>query len=742
MARNDEMAELKKIVNLVQDYVEKYKYAYIIPEHVLIVLLEDEKCKRMINKITSDTSKELTISDIKSAVEKYIEANVDKVKTTSAISPTMAYTKIIQNSITQAAMRSLEPDSLNIFSSLFLDKDQSCAFFLGKHGIYEENVQEYIREHRRDDNDFLDDNLSEYAVELVSIAKKGKIDPLIGREKEIERVVQVLAKKRSCNPIFVGESGTGKSAIVEGLALRIAEGKVPDSLKDKLLYAIDLTGMVAGAKYRGEFEKRLQDTIKEAIKNPNIILFIDELHTVCGAGSAEGTMDASNILKPYLSRGELRCIGATTYDEYKNSILKNKAFARRFKKIDVCEPNKEETLGILKGLKTRYEEFHGVSFPDDVLQYIVKLSGQYIFDKFFPDKAIDVMDEIGARYHSQIQTGDTATKIDVETVICSMANISKITVEMDDCEKLRSLGDRIKENLYGQNEIVDKIVRQVRMSKAGLASADRPLVFMGVGQSGCGKTELAKQVASSLGIGFVKLDMSEYSEEYSTSRLIGSAAGYVGYEQAGALTEPLIKNPHCVVLLDEIEKANKTVFDLLLQVMDEGRLTDNHGREASFRNAIVIMTSNVGCSDADKISKPLGFGSSDKAYSEKKGKALEDAFKSKFSPEFRNRITDVFYFNPLGEESLGLIVDKNIRRINNALKEKETTVEITPNAKQWFIKKSMEENAGGRPVERIINSNVSEKIADEILFGRLSKGGKAVVDEVKNEIVLKISKKK
>ena len=742
------MEELKKIINDVQDYVEKEKYAYIIPEHLFVVLLNDKKCIKMLKQITNN---EECIEKLKTVSELYIEKMVEKTDNVANIQPTNSYSKIIQNTITLCAMRSSPPNSLNLFAGLFTEKEDNAAvFFLSSVGVTEEKVREYICEARKISIPFLkegeDDNgnygfLSKFAVNLVELAKNGKIDPLIGRGKEVERVIQVLAKRRSNNPLICGENGTGKTAVVEGLALKIANGEVPDSMKDKVIYALDMAGMLAGAKYRGEFEERLQNTIQEVIKNKNVILFIDEIHNVCGAGSNDGTFDASNILKPYLSRGELRCIGATTYDEYKSKIQKDKAFARRFKKIDCVEPSKEETFEILKGLKKHYQDFHGISFNDEILKYIVKLSERFLTERFFPDKAIDIMDEIGAKYHSGIKNGTTATKDDVESVVSSMANVPKISVEDNEKERLKHLSENIKSNLFGQDEIVDKMVKQIHMSKAGIANIGKPISALLCGRTGVGKTEFARRLASALGINFIKLDMSEYSEEYSTSRLIGSAAGYVGYEQGGALTEPLIKNPHSVVLLDEIEKANESVYNILLQVLDDGKLTDNHGREASFRNAIVLMTTNVGFRDAENTKKNLGFVSTQKQLEDKIEKNLKDELKNHFSPEFRNRLTNIFYFNNLNDDAMKLIVDKNIRRINDCLKEKNVEVDISDEAKNWIVQESLKENSGGRPVERIVDSQISEKVSEEILFGKLINGGKvkASFDKEKNELTLSFS---
>lgn len=742
MPNNHEMEEIKRLVNQVQDFAEKHKYAYIIPEEMLYILLSDAKCVELIKALTTDKNKAKAVSELKKEVSQYIEENVEKATDISNISLTGSYSKLLHDAVSQASMRSMEADSLCVFIMLFNDKEQASSYFLSKHGIFEDDVQEYVRKMRDKTGGAVGTTyLAKYAVDLTQFARDGKIDPLIGREKEVERVAQILARKKNSNPVLVSDPGVGKTAIVEGIALKIANGDIQNSLKDKVIYALDLPAMVAGTKFRGEFEDRLENTIKEASSNENIILFIDELHTIVGAGSSEGSMDSSNILKPYLSRGQLRIIGATTYDEYKNKIEKDKALCRRFKKIDLAEPSKDETFQILQGLRPKYEEFHGIKYSDDVLQRTVDLSARYIVGKFFPDKAIDIIDEIGAKYHSGIKSGTEATCEDVEEVVCSIANIPKISVETDDKAKLKTLGDRIKTNLFGQDEIVDKIVRQVRMSRAGLGAKGKPISVMCCGSTGCGKTELARTLANELGIGFTKLDMSEYQEEYSVSRLIGSAAGYVGYEQPGALTEPLIKNPHQVLLLDEIEKANKSVFDLLLQVMDDGKLTDNHGREATFKHAIIIMTSNVGYAGASTMSNSLGFTKSETDDEKRTKKAIEEAYKKKFSPEFRNRLTDVFYFNNLNEQVMGMIVDKNIRNLQTALDDKNVTVNLSDNAKKWIVDKAVAEKAGGRPVERIVNNEITEKVADEILFGELAdNGGSINVDEKNGEITLEFVK--
>lgn len=714
--------EIKQLLQRVQDYAEKNRFGYIVPEMMLLALLKDDKCANMVNSLANDKNAAETIWN---EMDAYINSVVDKTERTDDIIATTAYSNLIQASITHGGMRGIDADSLCVFIMQFSDKSNAAIYFLSKHGIYEDNVRDYISKYRQTgaDPNGKGGCLSKYAVDLTGMAREGKIDPLVGREREIKRITQVLNRRRGSNVVLVGDAGSGKSSIVEGLALDIVAGAVPDSLANKTIYALNMTSMVAGTKYRGEFEERLERLLKEVSGRDDVILFIDELHTIVGAGSSEGAMDCSNILKPYLSRGELHIIGATTYDEYKNKIEKDKALCRRFKKIDVCEPSVDETMLILQGLRPKYEEYHGIRYSDEILRHIIELSGRYIIGKCFPDKAVDVMDEIGASYRSGLKNGTEATMEDVEQVICSIANLPSISVNMDEKERLKTLADRMKQNLFGQDDIIDKVCRQIRMAKAGLQNINKPLSIIEIGSSGTGKTEFARTLASELGIGFTKIDMSEYQEEYSVSKLIGASAGYVGYDQAGALTEPLIKNPHQVILLDEIEKANHSVYDLLLQVMDDGKLTDNHGREATFKNAIIIMTSNVGCANADQMSSSVGFVKSSSDSNERKQKAIEDAFKKRFSPEFRNRLTDVFYFRQLTDDVMEKIVDKNIRRIETALKDKNVHVVLHDGARKMIASMASSEHAGGRPVERIVNAEISERVADEVLFGSLSENG-------------------
>lgn len=731
-----EFQELKSLFDKVNVFVAKEGSAYVLPEHLLSVLLEEERIRKTFADVKVD------VAPIQRDLKKFLKG-VEKVP--SDITPpltTLAYTSLFQKALGIAKVRGVEPDSRYVLLAFFETEtsDGECEshaqYFLQRHGMTAEKVRDYLLKKGDDGGEALE----KFAVNLVDMAKAGKIDPLIGRHEEVDRVIQVLNKKRSNNALLVGVPGCGKTAIVEGLALKIAKNEVPASIKDFSIYALDMGAMIAGTKFRGEFEERLQNVVKEAAKNERCFIFIDELHNVIGAGAgSDGSLDAGNILKPYLSRGELRMIGATTYDEYKNKILKDKAFCRRFKKIDLSEPSKEDTFKILQGVRSQYEAFHGVKFNDEVLQYAVDLAGRFILDRSFPDKAIDVIDEIGSSYKAGFYKGKTASKDDVERVISKIANIPVQTTTESDKDKLRTLGDRIKASLFGQDDTVDDVVKKIKIVKAGFGNKNKPISLFFCGPTGNGKTEFAKQLASNLGIGFVKLDMSEYSEKYSVSKLIGAAPGYVGFEQAGALTEPIIRNPHCVLLLDEIEKADKSVFDLLLQVLDEGKLTDNQGREASYRNAIVIMTSNTGCSAAERSSASMGFVKSEECEKENKESIIDKAMKSTFTPEFRNRIQGMYMFNALNEQSMRLIVRKNMAVINADLAGQGVVIELTENCEKHIAELAMKENMGGRPVERLLSKYVQTPLVDELLFGKLEKGGRAVVDVKDGEFTFLLS---
>lgn len=691
--------ELFNVLKRLQLNVEKNLYAYLVPEHILASLLEEPRFHEIATFCKADEN------DIRKIISDVIESQ-EKVSNPVDVVPSPDYTKTIKACSFFAETRSYEIRVEHILLALLGNGEESVAYYaLVKNNITKENIERFIEE--EDNHEDL-----KYATNLNGLAAQGKFDTLIGREQEIQRVIQILHKKRASNVILCSNPGVGKTALVEGLATKIVKGEVPETLRNACIWSLDLGSMVAGTKLRGEFEERLKSTIDSVLKNENTILFIDEIHNIVSAGSAEGALDASNILKPYLTDNRFRCIGATTYDEYKKKILKDKALARRFKKIDLNEPSKEETIQILTGLRNSYQEFHGVNFPDEIIRLIVDLSDRYLLGQFFPDKAIEVMDEIGSQYRSKLKNGTTVTKEDVETLIASMANVQNITVNNDDKLVLKNLAQNIKKDLFGQDDIVDKVVQHIKLAKAGLTSKNKPLgIFGAIGSTGSGKTEFAKQLAKNLGISLLKLDMSEYSEKNSVSKLIGTSPGYVGFDQSGALTEPMIQNPYRVVLLDEIEKADPAIYDLLLQVMDEGRLTDNNNREASFRNAIILMTSNVGASRAESAKTTIGFSGEST-----KDTILKDELKKKFTPEFRNRFTDIFYFNDLDESVIGMIVDKEIRYLNKSLEDKRIKVIISDSAKDFLVKKAVEEKMGGRPVERLVHKYIAEKLVDKILF--------------------------
>ena len=770
--------ELSVVAHASSRLAMQMRHAYLLPEHLFLAFLQAEEFSEYTTEVF-ERRHHTDRKELEEQLRRYLEANNEKLKEGHIPEITPAYKRVVAQVILQLksaqdyffpAMFLLGLLQVECFSAMFI---RQILFEPGEllrdvrmmkkprtkpsSGELAGQGHELSPRHQSDsdfpfgedeeemspfsiEDDFLFGDgpeakepasaLETFAIELVEQAKAGKIDPLVGRQEELERMIEILHKKRSSNALVVGNEGVGKTAVVEGLAWRIAHGKVPASLRGYKIYALNLGAMIAGSELRGAFERRLEQCIKEIIEQQKCFLFVDEIHTMLGAGTGrDGTLDASNIIKPHLARGELRCIGATTYDEYQKRILNDRAFARRFMKIDLAEPNAEETLKILKGLAKPYEKYHGVKFPAAILRLIVELSERHIHEKYFPDKAIEIMDECGARYHSGLATGNAVTKDDVERVVCRIANLPSLAVHDDDSDKLLHLEDRLKENIYGQDETIRQLTQRVKVAKAGFQDPRKPLLCAFLcGPSGCGKTALARQLASELGIAFVKLDMSEFSEEYAASRLVGSAPGYVGYDRPGALTEPVIQTPHCLLLLDEIEKAHAVVFNLLLQVLDEGRLRDNKGREASYRNAIIIMTSNVGSrASADAINL-LGFNKSDADQAQNRQEIIQRVMKQTFPPEFRNRIQLTMMMNDLTLEALKDIVGKTLRMTNQQLASRKVTIRLTPEAIAQIAQRAAAEHLGGRPVERIFEEVVKQKLVDELLFGKLAKGGQATVD--------------
>jgi ATP-dependent Clp protease ATP-binding subunit ClpA len=568
-------------------------------------------------------------------------------------------------------------------------------------------------------------------LDLVQRAAEGKLDPLIGRELEIERTMQVLCRRRKNNPVFVGDPGVGKTAMAEGLAQKISAGDVPDLLKDIRIFSLDLGGMLAGTKFRGDFEARLKGVIAALKKLPKAILFIDEIHTIVGAGAtSSGSMDASNILKPVLATGDIRCIGSTTYEEYKNHFEKDRALSRRFEKIEIHEPPISESIQILKGLRSRYEEHHGIVYSDSALKAATELSSKFLNDRYLPDKAIDVIDEAGA--YVRLSGSPRRKKIhpsDIEKIVAKMARIPARSISTSDRSKLENLDVRLKEVVFGQDPAISGLVTAIKRSRAGLGTPGKPIgSFLFTGPTGVGKTEVSRQLALILGVEFIRFDMSEYMEKHAVARLIGAPPGYIGFDQGGLLTDGVRKHPYSVLLLDEIEKAHPDLFNILLQVMDHATLTDNNGRKADFRNVIVIMTSNAGSREMSAAS--IGFGDLDKD-SESKGKKAVEKF---FSPEFRNRLDAIISFQALDLAIMEKIVDKFMKELNEQLVVKRVTVNITPAVRTWLAKEGHDPKYGARPLSRVIQKDIKDRLSDEILFGRLSKGGEVFIDMQDNEL--------
>jgi ATP-dependent Clp protease ATP-binding subunit ClpA len=577
------------------------------------------------------------------------------------------------------------------------------------------------------------DPLKVYAVDLVARAAEGRIDPLIGREEELERVVHVLCRRRKNNPLLVGETGVGKTAIAEGLALRLHEGKVPDALKGAPLFSLDMGALLAGTRYRGDFEERVKSVLEALGQHPGALLFIDEIHTLVGAGAVNGgSMDASNLLKPMLARGELRCIGATTYQDVKTSLDRDRPLARRFQKIDITEPGEADSVAILKGLRGRYEEHHGVKFSDAALEAAVRLSARHLRDQLLPDKAIDVLDEAGAA--QKLLPARQRRKVigvpEVEAVIACMARVPVAEVTADDRTRLGSLEDGLKAVLFGQDLAVAKVCSAIKLSRSGLRGSERPMgSFLFAGPTGVGKTELARQLAKILGVAFIRFDMSEYMEKHAVSRLIGAPPGYVGFEDGGLMVDAVRRNPHAVLLLDEIEKAHPDLFAILLQVMDHATLTDNHGRKADFRHVVVILTTNAGARNLS--ARQVGFAGSGPATS------ARGAIEKAFTPEFRNRLDAIIQFQSLGKAEILKVVDKNLAELQALLDEKRVTVEVSRPAREWLAEKGYEPAFGARPMARLVENQLKKPLADAILFGPLAEGGRAVVDLFKGDLRLR-----
>jgi len=732
--------ELSTALGFAVREAKKRRHEYVCVEHVLYAILNHETGMETIEKCGGSPEQ------IKDELEKFFDEKLTKIETKDeyVLQQTIGFQRMIQRAINHA--RSAEKNEVNlgdILASIFQEKDSHAAFYLESEGITRLDVLKYIshssesEKKSKSDQDLSQrmfpqaepkpkrqskkDPLEAFTTDLLKKARDGKIDPLIGRENEMDRIMQVLCRRRKNNPILVGDPGVGKTAIAEGLALRIHKKQVPDLLEDCELYSLDMGTLLAGTKYRGDFEQRLKDVINALEQKENALLIIDEIHTVVGAGATtSGSMDASNILKPALSSGDIKCIGTTTYEEYKNHFEKDRAFSRRFEKIDVPEPSVEETCEILKGLRPYYEEHHGLHYSDTTLTAAAYLSDKYINDRLLPDKAIDVIDETGAylRLKGSGTRKNVSTK-DIETIVAKIAKVPVTSVTSTDRANLESLPARLLKVIYGQDDAITTLTTAIKRSRAGLSAPDRPIgSFLFMGPTGVGKTEVAKQLAANMGIEFLRFDMSEYMEKHAVSRLIGAPPGYVGFEQGGILTDSIRKHPHSILLLDEIEKAHMDLYNILLQVMDYATLTDNNGKSADFRNVILIMTSNAGAREMD--ANNIGFGSQTAQTDSKALKAVEKTF----SPEFRNRLDHIVQFNHLSKKVMEMIVDKNMNELKAMLKTKEISLTYSAKARTFLAHKGYDPKFGARPLARLIQTTIKDKLTDEILFGKLEKGGK------------------
>lgn len=750
-------------VSLHMAFVEarQQRHEFITVEHLLLALLDNPSAAEVLRACAAN------IDDLRKSLANFIKDNTPQVAGTDDVDtqPTLGFQRVIQRAIMHVQSTGSgkkEVTGANVLVAIFGEKDSHAVYYLHQQGVTRLDVVNFIAHGIKksdppetgkpsessgeaeegaaaEKGDSKASPLEQYTQNLNQAAKEGKIDPLIGREYEVERVIQILCRRRKNNPLLVGEAGVGKTAIAEGLAWRIVQGDVPEILAEGNVYSLDMGALLAGTKYRGDFEQRLKGVLKSLKDKPNAILFIDEIHTLIGAGAASGgTLDASNLLKPALSSGQLKCIGATTFTEYRGIFEKDAALSRRFQKVDVVEPSVQETIDILKGLKSRFEEHHNVKYANAALQAAAELSAKYINDRHLPDKAIDVIDEAGAaqRILTPSKRKKTIGKAEVEEIVAKIARIPPANVSNDDRSKLQTIERDLKSVVFGQDRALEVLAAAVKMARSGLGRADKPIgSFLFSGPTGVGKTEAAKQLAYIMGIELIRFDMSEYMERHAVSRLIGAPPGYVGFDQGGLLTEAVTKKPHAVLLLDEIEKAHPDIFNVLLQVMDHGTLTDNNGRKADFRNVIIIMTTNAGAETMNKSS--IGFTNPRQS-----GDEMGD-IKRLFTPEFRNRLDAMVSFKALDENIILRVVDKFLLQLETQLAEKKVEVTFTDKLRKHLAKKGFDPLMGARPMQRLIQDTIRRALADELLFGRLTEGGRLTVDlddkdESKTEVLLDI----
>jgi len=734
-------------VSLHMAFVEarQQRHEFITVEHLLLALLDNPSAAEVLRACTAN------IDDLRKSLTNFIKDNTPQVAGTDDVDtqPTLGFQRVIQRAIMHVQSTGngkKEVTGANVLVAIFGEKDSHAVYYLHQQGVTRLDVVNFIAhgikksdppepskagdspaaegEEGGGEKNEKSSPLEQFTQNLNQMAKDGKIDPLIGREYEVERTIQILCRRRKNNPLLVGEAGVGKTAIAEGLAWRITQKDVPEILAEAIIYSLDMGALLAGTKYRGDFEQRLKGVLKSLKDKPNAVLFIDEIHTLIGAGAASGgTLDASNLLKPALSNGQLKCIGATTFKEYRGIFEKDAALSRRFQKVDVVEPTVSETVDILKGLKSRFEEHHGVKYAINALQAAAELSAKYINDRQLPDKAIDVIDEAGAaqRILPVSKRKKTITKTEIEEIVAKIARIPPANVSNDDRGKLKTLERDLKNVVFGQDKALEVLAASVKMARSGLGRGDKPIgSFLFSGPTGVGKTEAAKQLAYIMGIELMRFDMSEYMERHAVSRLIGAPPGYVGFDQGGLLTEAVTKKPHAVLLLDEIEKAHPDIFNVLLQVMDHGTLTDNNGRKADFRNIIIIMTTNAGAETMNKAT--IGFTNPRAA-----GDEMAD-IKRLFTPEFRNRLDATVSFRALDETIIMRVVDKFLLQLETQLDEKKVDVTFTDKLRQHLAKTGFDPLMGARPMQRLIQDTIRRALADELLFGRLIDGGRLTVD--------------
>ena len=737
-------SELEKNLNDAFKLAHKKKHEFVTVEHLFLSLLDNNEALEVLNYCSVD------VEALQKNLETYIAETTPVLseEDDQEIQPTLGFQRVLQRAVFHVqSSGKKEVDGANLLVAIFSEKESHSVYLLQQEGITRLDVVSFIS-HGKEDNEFEEESLAEdqnqkakdssaleaFTLNLNQEAIDGKIDPLIGRKAEVERVIQILARRNKNNPLLVGESGVGKTAIAEGIAKLIVENKVPDLVKESTIYSLDMGALLAGTKYRGDFEKRLKLVLKELEEKGNSILFIDEIHTVIGAGATSGgVMDASNLLKPALAKSGLRFVGSTTYKEFRGIFEKDRALSRRFQKIEVLEPTVDETIKILKGLKSRFENHHNIKYTENSLKAAAELSSRYINDRYLPDKAIDVVDEAGAKQQllPKSKRKKTISEIDVEKIVASIARIPEKTVSSSDKVSLEKLEENLKRVIFGQDQAVGSLAASIKLSRAGLGLVEKPVgSFLFSGPTGVGKTELSKQLALIMGIEFIRFDMSEYMERHTVSRLIGAPPGYVGYDQGGLLTESVAKHPHSVILLDEMEKAHPEVFNILLQVMDHGTLTDNNGRKADFRNVVLVMTTNAGAHDMSRAS--MGFNVQDHTSDG------AEIIKKTFSPEFRNRLDAIIPFNPLSIEVIKTVVDKFLVELQAQLDEKKVQLEVSEKARDWIADKGYDKTMGARPMQRLIQENIKKPLAEELLFGQFSsKGGVVYVDQKEEGLSLK-----